>query len=162
MSYLRFLSAKKRRRSEETTHGRLDLLVSGIGLFHFMWEIMKIIFRCWWGNSATEGSLGQLRDMFSQNYVDMDAKKFTYCDEFLQSCIDVILLLAFNNWNGRPLLEVPGIYFKVTMDKFTKEFVFAEHKDANCQFFSSFLQVAAVYEEVEISSLFQFLLFFSC
>jgi len=65
------LSAQSWRKSEKTEEGKLTNIIPSIGLFHFLWECMKIIFKHAYmlagympvlvGNEKDPGTLSYLR-----------------------------------------------------------------------------------------------------
>jgi len=120
LTYLRILGAKKWRESEETRAGRLDNIVPGLGLFHFLWELQKVILITWWGNHSSVGTLSSLRNLLGHTLVDRDGKKFNSCDEFLFEVVRVKVV----------------------------EFIFKSHQDEGNRFLASFLQAGLLYVEV--------------
>jgi len=148
LTYLRILGAKKWRESEETRAGRLDNIVPGLGLFHFLWELQKVILITWWGNHSSVGTLSSLRNLLGHTLVDRDGKKFNSCDEFLFEVVrvKVVEVSALVNDGVSGLEKDKGTLQGVT--KKVVEFIFKSHQDEGNRFLASFLQAGLLYVEV--------------
>ena len=57
-----------------------------------MWECVRIILSCYWGNASTPGSLYHLREIVRRHQVDQKGKVFSIADEFVQHCFHAHLL----------------------------------------------------------------------
>lgn len=149
LTYLRILGAKKWRASEETPEGRLENVVPGLGLFHFMWEIQKIILDTWWGAINEEGTLGWFKNTLGHNSADKAGGKFTYCDELMNDAVRGKMMEVYTLVNKKPLLtETPD---KEEVVKVI-DFVFKFHSNSADQFAASFLQAGLLYIEVSFKT----------
>ena len=63
-----------------------------LGDFHFMWECVRIILSCYWGNASTPGSLYHLCEIVRRHKVDQKGKVFSIADEFIHNCFHAHLL----------------------------------------------------------------------
>jgi len=146
---MRILSAKALRNSEETAEGRFSWIIPGLGLFHFMWEIQKIVLVNWWGNQASPGSLSWLKVALNAQSVSMDGKKFSYCDDFLREVLKVKFLEALQRAVGKKLEDTtePDLESLLT-------FVLKPQESRENQHLASLLQGVLIYAEVrELSEL---------
>ena len=53
------------------------------GDFHFLWEILRVIYSMFWGSPTQVGSLCFMREVIRRQQVDKDVKVFNTGDEFL-------------------------------------------------------------------------------
>ena len=57
-----------------------------------MWECVRIVLSCYWGNASTPGSLYNLREIVRRHRVDQKGKVFSIADEFVKHCFHAHLL----------------------------------------------------------------------
>ena len=128
--------------------GKLAQVIPGIGAFHFMWEILRLLIGEWWGGQA-EGSLGGLKAALNSQKVTKDGKKFSSCDEFIHAATRVKVLEAFHHFHGKSALEVTKEALEKMSEAFVSGFVLTpQQKGTNDQFFASQLQASLLYLEV--------------
>jgi len=142
LTYMRIMGAKKLRRTEETPEGRLDNLLPGLGLFHFLWEILRIILATWWGGETVPGTLSFLRVRLGQTLVSMDGKKFNVGDDFLHMAVRVKLAEAFYRLHQVSALDATPEQLPLMTTTLIKNVT--QSKD----FDGSFLQAGLLYIEV--------------
>jgi len=145
LTYIRILSAKKLRNSEETPGGRLTHIIPGLGMFHFVWEVMKLIFQTWWGHQEKAGCLSWLKVALGAHSVSIDAKKFAYCDTFLFEAARVKVMEAFFRCTSKKLATVEDADVETVL-----AFIFKIHSDKDKEdlHLASFLQASLLYIEV--------------
>ena len=76
--------------TELAMHNMCAHLLSGD--FHLMWECLRIVLSCYWGNASTPGSLYNLREIVCRHRVDQKGKVFSIADEFVHHCFHAHLL----------------------------------------------------------------------
>ena len=64
------------------------------GDFHFLWEILRVIYEMFWGTPSQPGSLSNLREVIQRTRVDKAVKIFNIGDEFLIHAFKSHLLLS--------------------------------------------------------------------
>ena len=135
LTYMRILSAKGLRASEDTEEGRLSQVLPGLGMFHFMWEVLKLILGHWWGDQTSPGTLSWLKASQGHQYVSKDGAKFSYCDEFLHEATHIKLLEGFRMVTGKELADLTAEDIDTMMT-----FIFTPQQDPAKVYLASFLQ----------------------
>jgi hypothetical protein len=103
LTVMRDESAKKLRQVELTEKMRFDNLIPIFGLFHLMWEILRLVYERYWGGSNLSGSLSNLQAQLGQKEATKDAKKFRACDEFVYLAAEVLFKEIFRTFAEKDL-----------------------------------------------------------
>ena len=120
-----------------------------------MWECLRIVLSCYWGNASTPGSLYYLRETVRRHQVDHKGKVFSITNEFVEHCFHAHLLanichqLQINCPSDPIAHDNTHDWLRLTAERlFQGSIMPAESNDPTYSMHRSFLYTAFLYHDL--------------